>query len=171
MLLNIMRAKAKPGEKQSFDVDCRLEQDLLDTRNIKLLTPVRVKGSFFYQNEKLNLSADASCRLQCMCDNCGEVFEREFKFKIDEEFVENYNSHNVEDYLINQAGINIDEAVSDNLLLNLSSRVLCREDCKGLCSVCGKNKNYQKCNCESNLDEIERKEENPFGKIKEVRGE
>lgn len=171
MLLNIMRAKANEGIAQNFEVECTLPNDMLEERNIKFLTSVKVKGEFIYKNEVLNLVADASCRLQCICDNCGETFERDFSFKINEDFIENYNSHSDEDYLINQAGINIDEAVSDNLLLSLSSRMLCREDCKGLCDVCGKNKNFYKCNCEENLSEIERQEENPFGKIKEFRGE
>ncbi len=165
MLLNIMRAKVEPGKKQSFELDTKLDDSILEDRNCKFLSPVHIEGEFYYQNEKLYLNAKAHVKLLCMCDNCGEEFERVFEFPLEEEFIENYNSHNEEDYLINQAGISIDEPLSDNLLLSLSTRMLCREDCKGLCQVCGKNKNFTECHCEEHLKEIERQEENPFGKI------
>jgi uncharacterized protein len=45
--------------------------------------------------------------------------------------------------------IDIDELVVEQLLLALPSRILCQEDCKGLCPVCGNNRNLKECSCES----------------------
>jgi uncharacterized protein len=45
--------------------------------------------------------------------------------------------------------IDIDDLVREQVILALPSRALCREDCKGLCPVCGIDKNLKGCECES----------------------
>lgn len=39
--------------------------------------------------------------------------------------------------------------VREDLLLALPAKFLCREDCKGLCPICGKNLNDGSCSCKS----------------------
>jgi len=48
--------------------------------------------------------------------------------------------------------INLDDLVLEQLELNLPSRVLCREDCRGLCSECGADLNLEECRCEKPID-------------------
>lgn len=166
MLLNIIKARAQKGESHKVDIVCPIDDKVLQDRGCVPLSEVKLTGQMCYKDDKLHLRADAEIRLLCVCDNCGEEFERTFDFVIDEVFVENYILHSEEDYVILQGGINISEVVQDNLLLGLSSRLLCKEDCKGLCPICGRNRNKSKCHCEDIEREMERQEENPFGKIK-----
>ena len=44
--------------------------------------------------------------------------------------------------------LDTDRLVYLEVLMNWPQKVLCREDCKGLCPVCGKNLNQGKCGCE-----------------------
>jgi uncharacterized protein len=46
-------------------------------------------------------------------------------------------------------GIELDDLVREELLLALPVNVLCREDCKGLCPVCGIDRNLSNCQCEN----------------------
>ena len=39
--------------------------------------------------------------------------------------------------------------VYEHLVLGIPIKTLCREDCLGLCPVCGQNKNESKCECQS----------------------
>lgn len=48
--------------------------------------------------------------------------------------------------------INLDELVLEQLELSLPIRVLCREDCRGLCSECGADLNVEQCQCEKPID-------------------
>lgn len=48
--------------------------------------------------------------------------------------------------------INLDDLVLEQLELNLPSRVLCREDCQGLCSECGADLNLETCRCQKPID-------------------
>lgn len=44
--------------------------------------------------------------------------------------------------------IDLDPIVREQVLLALPMRVICREDCQGLCSSCGQDLNVEKCACE-----------------------
>jgi uncharacterized protein len=48
--------------------------------------------------------------------------------------------------------IDLDEMVLEQLELNLPSRVLCSEDCRGLCPQCGADLNIEQCSCEKPVD-------------------
>ena len=47
--------------------------------------------------------------------------------------------------------LDIYELALSEFYTELPSRVLCKEDCKGLCVVCGCNRNYEECNCKRNI--------------------
>ncbi len=44
--------------------------------------------------------------------------------------------------------LNVDELINNELLLNWPMKILCKEDCKGICKVCGKNLNDGACGCD-----------------------
>jgi uncharacterized protein len=46
--------------------------------------------------------------------------------------------------------IDVDEIVKEQILLAVPTRMLCREDCKGICPECGADKNTGECNCVTN---------------------
>ena len=48
--------------------------------------------------------------------------------------------------------MDLDELVRADLLLELPTKVLCREDCKGLCPKCGKDLNFGPCDCKKEID-------------------
>jgi len=48
--------------------------------------------------------------------------------------------------------IDLDEMVLEQLELSLPSRVLCREDCRGLCPQCGADLNVEQCQCKPQID-------------------
>ncbi len=168
MLLNIIKAKTEQGKDINFDVEFPLDNDLIEDRNYQFLTPVTVKGTMNYQNDKLDIDAKVNFKLLVVCDNCGESFEKDIQFDLSEKFLEQYESHTEEDYLIKQVCVEIDKPVTDNLLLNIPTKMLCKDDCKGLCAVCGKNKNFSTCNCDALMDELEDLD-NPFNQLKNRR--
>mgnify|MGYP001091754997 FL=1 len=47
-----------------------------------------------------------------------------------------------------QSVLDLEELARTDILLELPTKVLCSEDCKGLCSQCGKNLNEGECSCE-----------------------
>lgn len=45
--------------------------------------------------------------------------------------------------------VNLAPEIRDQIFLTFPLKALCREDCLGLCSVCGGNRNQTPCDCES----------------------
>jgi uncharacterized protein len=44
-------------------------------------------------------------------------------------------------------GLLLEDALREQVLLAVPLKVTCREDCKGLCPACGKNRNTEPCSC------------------------
>lgn len=43
--------------------------------------------------------------------------------------------------------IDVSDIVREQILLSLPMKPLCREDCRGLCPACGRNRNHDRCRC------------------------
>jgi uncharacterized protein len=48
--------------------------------------------------------------------------------------------------------ISLDRHIYENLIASMPMRILCREDCKGLCPRCGTNLNIETCHCDATVD-------------------
>ena len=44
-------------------------------------------------------------------------------------------------------GLLLEDVLREQILLALPAKTLCREDCKGLCPECGRNRNTDPCEC------------------------
>ena len=94
-------------------------------------------------------------RLQCVpeleCDRCLSPVA----MHIDETFehvivTETASEENDAEYLLApDAMLDLAEVAMTDLRLSLPTKTLCSPDCKGLCPVCGKNRNDGDCGCNS----------------------
>ena len=63
----------------------------------------------------------------------------------------------------------MDLLIYNEILLDFPMKVLCQEDCKGICSNCGANRNNESCDCKENdLDPRMAAIQDIFNKFKEV---
>ena len=83
------------------------------------------------------------------------------------EFAEYYSRQPEEGmYAFSGEEIDLAQMLGDNMILEMPMRFLCREDCRGLCPVCGKDLNEGACGCKPTIDES-----NPFyGLSKQAQG-
>lgn len=44
-------------------------------------------------------------------------------------------------------GVNLADVVREQVLLSVPMKIVCRPDCRGLCPVCGVNRNVRECGC------------------------
>ncbi|MCI8542467.1 YceD family protein [Acetatifactor aquisgranensis] len=45
--------------------------------------------------------------------------------------------------------LDVETLVHDEILLNWPAKILCKDDCKGICPVCGQNLNERECGCDT----------------------
>ena len=132
-----------------------LELDLIgrEENGAKFLTPVSVTGEFVNIGGSIELSAKADCGLEYMCDRCCETFESEFTCSFEEVFKKEdtrvEDDNNPDAVILAGTAVEIDEIVLANVLVNLPTKRLCKEECKGLCAICGQNLNQSECSCDS----------------------
>ena len=53
-----------------------------------------------------------------------------------------------ENNYIDGYSLDVEQLVYNELLVGWPTKILCSEDCKGICSVCGQNLNQGSCDCE-----------------------
>ena len=97
----------------------------------------------------LELHADFSLHAQVLCARCATPFDTVFDFTVDMPVAASLvNEDDEADYILAPDGfLDEDEFCRTAAFLNLPARYLCREDCKGLCPMCGADKNERDCGC------------------------
>jgi uncharacterized protein len=48
-------------------------------------------------------------------------------------------------------GLELEEILRERILLALPMQKVCRQDCRGICPVCGQNRNQKSCDCETTV--------------------
>ena len=86
------------------------------------------------------------------CARCLEEVRTPIRFDIDKKLTvreEGLVDEEMEepDYLIGFE-LDVDKLVYAEILVNWPMRVLCKDDCKGICKVCGMNLNKGACSCQ-----------------------
>ena len=155
MLINLTELFTREGKTNDYavELDCRefqIPQGICPVSDSKPVT-------FYIENvgdRTLVLSGEAEFTLMIPCDRCLEPVEVPFQLSIertldmnltDEERIANLD----EQPYLQGYNLDVDQLVRDELLLNLPMKVLCDEDCKGICNRCGANLNYGTCGCDT----------------------
>lgn len=125
------------------------------------------------ENKRLLIRGEADLRVLIPCSRCLEEVPTNIHLTIDKEWkLQNSKVSEEEmednDYLIG-LNLDIDRLIYGEILVNWPMKVLCREDCKGICRVCGMNLNEGECNCQrTELDPRMAAIQDVFNKFKEV---
>ena len=103
-------------------------------------------------NKVLELEGSGSITAGIPCDRCLEQVSVEIPYSIhrkldvkqsDKDRVEDLDEN---DYLTGM-DLDVDRLVYLEVLMSWPLKVLCKDDCKGICSQCGKNLNEGSCEC------------------------
>ena len=125
------------------------------------------------ENKRLLISGEVSMTVLIPCNRCLEDVVTDIHFNIDKELTldgAEINDGEIEDtdYLIG-FNLDIDKLIYGEILVNWPMKVLCKEDCKGICKVCGMNLNKGNCDCQrTELDPRMAAIQDVFSKFKEV---
>ena len=125
-------------------------EELSEVRGYTFAAPVAVSGEFYNRAGIVTLKYTVSCTLDVVCDRCLTELKRDYSYDFSHTVVPSLQSEGdiYDTYLVAQHdSIDMNETAISDLLLMLPTKMLCREDCKGLCDICGCNLNERTCNC------------------------
>ncbi|MCI6228204.1 MAG: DUF177 domain-containing protein [Firmicutes bacterium] len=154
MLLGLSKIIDCPGASLPFNVSVDLS-DLCYGISYPVTEPVVASGTVRNTAGVLMMAGELTTTIHGLCDRCASPFDREIRFPIHAVLVtELADEENEDEWVFPLEGdsADLDDIVRTVFVLNLDSKLLCKEDCRGLCPRCGKNLNDGPCNCQKELD-------------------
>ena len=154
MLLGLSKIIDCPGQSLSFSDSIDLSD--LQYGNCNPVTePVEAFGIVRNTAGVLMMQGKITTTIHGVCDRCTEAFTRDVEFPIDVVLVTELADEGSEDegvFILKGDNADLEEIIRTVFVLNMDSRLLCSEDCKGICGGCGKNLNYESCVCQKEID-------------------
>lgn len=127
-------------------------------------SPVLVSGKVVNRAGIVTLDYTASFQYCTQCARCCKEISRQMSCRFSHSLVEELSNEGDEnDYVILKDGVlDMDGLAAEDISLELPTKALCREDCKGLCPKCGRNRNEGGCECST--EEVDPR----FAKLREL---
>lgn len=154
MLVNLSDVLTSEGKQVSMQMP--LELDCFQSKMGSFAITEKSPVSFTFTNigkEKAVAEGDVRLVFRTGCDRCltelSTVLELHFERTVaspemaaeddtldDLSFMEGYH-------------LNVETFVYNEMIENWPAKILCKDDCKGLCPVCGQNLNVRDCGCDT----------------------
>lgn len=153
MIINLSEIMSVKGKIKHMQAPIELKNFTHDDITYPVANKTLVELTLSHIGErKVKVEGNAKVSLLIPCNRClddVEVpfvidFEREFDFKTsDEDRIKELDETNY----LSGYNLDLDLLVYNEMLLDFPMKVLCDEDCKGICSICGTNLKRGSCNC------------------------
>ena len=140
MKVDIKEIRFETGASIYVNESTELHNLELRSRHVEFIEPVHLDIQITNTGDKYLVMGKLTAKTRVECDRCLE----QFILPMNIEFY-----HELErDELGDENEIDLTDAIYENLLLEQPIKVLCSEDCKGLCPQCGQNLNAKDCGCD-----------------------
>lgn len=159
MIISLVRLPAD-GLRFAHQYEAR-ELDLAD-REFEFKRAPQVAGRVDRVGMEMRLRGEIKAALLVSCDRCVNDVDLPLEIPFDLLYTPQEVSNQIGEIELHDRDldvafydneeINLDELVLEQLELSLPIRVLCREDCRGLCAECGADLNLEQCQCTKPLD-------------------
>ncbi len=113
--------------------------------------------------EDIRVAGDLSTHVELACARCLEPVARDVTKKFDLLYRPQGSDAGREELSVTAVeaevgyyqgeGLLLEDVLREQILLALPLRVICKEECKGLCPHCGRNLNFEQCSCAEPLED------------------
>lgn len=149
MIINLreLATKEAPVEfRSSFDFS-----DLVSNRNdIRLGKPVQAQVTAQAASGLVTVDGQLDAELHLICSKCLKHYEERVVYPVLELFTQQADvaERDEEIHLIHEERVDLTPYLSDTFVVHLPYAPSCDAACKGLCPVCGTDRNSSVCTCE-----------------------
>ena len=152
MLINLSDILSSDHRTASYAVPVDMGEVKTDFGVFKVLSAEDLNLKITHEKEgMLHIEGQTSMVIALPCDRCltdvPTEFELDFEKNIDLECDLETEELDEKNY-IDGYSLDVYKLLFNEILVGWPMKVLCREDCKGLCNVCGQNLNEGTCDCE-----------------------
>ena len=146
MILNMKRLFDVTDEQEEFSFEIGTDELKERVFSVTFASPLAVSGKAYNRAGIVNVELKCVFTLAHVCDRCLTEFEREYSYDFSHVCMRDQSS-NDEHIIVRDNALDLNDLAISDSLLQLPTKILCREDCRGLCYVCGQNLNEGECNC------------------------
>jgi uncharacterized protein len=147
MVLDLKKVFTQQNKIVPFDYSIDLSSTEVDSAH-PFVSPVKVLGTIKGLEGFAELKAQVSFNFSIPCDRCTRQISRHFVYSFSHTLVRKLENEDDDQLIeVHDGKLDLDELMREDILLELPTKFLCREDCKGICPVCGKNLNDGPCGC------------------------
>ena len=152
MRLNLNDIVERPGARKAFQFSLDL-QDMSFLQICQLNGPFPVEGEAVNAAGALGLTGTIQVSMVCICDRCMQTIPVEKALPVTAYLTEAATEEENPDlFLLENGEVDLDDVFTTAFVLHLDSKVICRDDCQGLCTACGANLNDGPCACKPEID-------------------
>lgn len=154
MFIDLSESFLSQGCTQSKQVSPDIEAVQLNGQTYRVIwkEPVTVTATCLEKGKAL-LKVNGALNVELFCDRCLTPVEREIGINFEQEI---YAPDAVpaemnadEQVFMEGTQLDITALINSEIVMNWPPKILCKEDCKGICTICGKNLNEGECGCDT----------------------
>jgi uncharacterized protein len=149
MTIDVSSLLKRKIEKKEIHLVINESELFVSNKEVQCKKPVELEGVLSLTGSILSLDCEIDTELTLQCSRCVERFSYPLKFEIHEKFSNDPGDEDENIIFIDSDNIDITEVIENNIIITLPIKILCNEDCKGLCQHCGINLNVSTCNCDN----------------------
>lgn len=150
MTISLKELAASPQGRICFDYTIDLSAEEVNFEK-PFPKPVHVSGQVCDDAGMIRLTAQVEAQVHTRCARCAKPVVYDKNVPVDFMLVSQLENDEERDDVIavNADEVELNDIVVPELILDMEMAVLCSEDCKGLCPVCGKDLNEGPCSCQT----------------------
>lgn len=143
--LDISKLLSGETDRISFDLGPFSEES---EENGILVSRLRFFGEAENLTDSIYLTGTVTGTLTAPCARCLVPVERELHCEVSYPVVTSEEESEEEVLLAEGQKVDLITLMQETVLMEMPTRLLCKEECKGLCPKCGKDLNTGECGCE-----------------------
>lgn len=159
MFINLSDSFLSPGYvlTEQYVPDMQTVQMSGKTYRVAGGQPMTVTASYMEKGKAL-LQVSGALKMELVCDRCLTPVEREIEIDFEQEVYApdaippELNAD--EQVFMDGCQLDIQALIDSEIVMNWPPKILCREDCKGICTICGKNLNEGECGCDTFVPDV-----------------
>ena len=134
----------------TFQMELRPAELELSPEDLPVIGKITIEGNIENAGDVLLMKAHLKAKVKRVCSRCLKEFEAQTQAQVEERYFPVGTSDLPEDALTYKFDIvDITEALREGLIVTEPVQPLCKPDCKGLCPICGADRNVVNCQCET----------------------
>ena len=156
MIIDLASLGASPKQIEVSFAPAQIDLD----SGTQLQSNVALTAEISRVGGKTHIRATIKADATIDCSRCLEPVRKDFDLAFQDVFVDaaeessrdgiEIDAAELDESLLVGSEIDLADVVREQMLLALPEQIFCKEDCRGLCPICGENRNLIDCSCEEN---------------------